>query len=131
MPITGKIHQPPPVHQTFQSKGFVVCSFVPRLYDYHKNSIPAPYAHSNVDSEEIIYYVDGKFMSRKGVEPESITYHPMGLTHGPQPGKIEESIGAKETNEFAVMIDTFAPLKLTQVAIDLSDGKYHKSWLED
>jgi homogentisate 1,2-dioxygenase len=101
---------------------------VPRLYDYHKNSIPAPYAHSNVDSEEIIYYVDGKFMSRKGVEPESITYHPMGLTHGPQPGKIEESIGAKETNEFAVMIDTFKPVHLTTDSQKVEDEKYIYSW---
>ena len=95
MPITGKIHQPPPVHQTFQSKNFVVCSFVPRLFDYHPNSIPAPYAHSNVDSDEIIFYSKGEFMSRKGIEEESITFHPSGLPHGPQPGKIEESIGAK------------------------------------
>jgi homogentisate 1,2-dioxygenase len=128
MPITGKVHQPPPVHQTFQSKGFVVCSFVPRIYDYHKNAIPAPYAHSNVDSEEIIYYVEGEFMSRKGVEPESITYHPMGLTHGPQPGKIEESIGAKETKEFAVMIDTFKPVTLTTDSQKIEDEKYIYSW---
>ena len=128
MPLTGKIHQPPPIHQTFQAKGFVVCSFVPRIYDYHKKSIPAPYAHSNVDSEEIIYYVDGKFMSRKDIEPESITYHPMGLTHGPQPGKIEESIGAKETKEFAVMIDTFKPVDLTTDSQKIEDEQYIYSW---
>jgi len=128
MPITGKIHQPPPVHQTFQSKGFVICSFVPRLFDYHPDSIPAPYAHSNVDSDEVIYYVDGEFMSRKGIKKESLTYHPMGLPHGPQPGKIEESIGKKEANEFAVMIDTFEKLNLTKSAIQISDENYPFSW---
>ena len=128
MPITGKIHQPPPVHQTFQSKGFVICSFVPRLFDYHEKAIPAPYAHSNVDSEELIFYVEGNFMSRKGIEPESITYHPMGLTHGPQPGKIEESINVKETSEFAVMIDTFHPLKMTKDAEIIQDKDYVFSW---
>ena len=128
MPITGKIHQPPPVHQTFQSKGFVVCSFVPRIFDYHEESIPAPYAHSNLDSEEIIYYVEGDFMSRKDIEPESITYHPMGLTHGPQPGKIEQSIGAKSTEEFAVMIDTFKPLNLTEDTQSIEDKEYVFSW---
>ena len=130
MPITGKIHQPPPVHQTFQSKSFVVCSFVPRLFDYHPNSIPAPYAHSNIDSDEIIYYVDGDFMSRKGVKKESITYHPMGLPHGPQPGKTEESIGAKETNEFAVMIDTFKKINITKPAMGVSVDDYPFSWIE-
>jgi homogentisate 1,2-dioxygenase len=128
MPITGKIHQPPPVHQTFQSKDFVICSFVPRLFDYHEKAIPAPYAHSNLDSEELIFYVEGDFMSRKGIEPESITYHPMGLTHGPQPGKIEESIGAKETSEFAVMIDTFKPLHKTIAAEKIEDKNYIFSW---
>ena len=130
MPITGKIHQPPPVHQTFQSKNFVVCSFVPRLFDYHPNSIPAPYAHSNIDSDEIIYYVDGDFMSRKGVKKESITYHPMGLPHGPQPGKTEESIGAKETNEFAVMIDTFKRINITESAMGVCVDDYPFSWIE-
>ena len=128
MPITGKIHQPPPVHQTFQSKGFVVCSFVPRLFDYHKEAIPAPYAHSNVDSEEIIFYSKGDFMSRKNIGEGDITYHPMGLTHGPQPGKIEESLGVKETDEYAVMIDTFKPLKMTTGTNRLEDGKYPFSW---
>ena len=124
MPITGKIHQPPPVHQTFQGQGFVICSFVPRLFDYHNESVPAPYAHSNVDSDEILYYVEGNFMSRKGIEEESISYHPMGLPHGPQPGKIEESLGAKETNELAVMIDTFNPLNMTEAALSIDDEHY-------
>ena len=129
MPVTGKIHQPPPVHQTFQSNGFVICSFVPRLFDYHPRSIPAPYAHSNVDSDEVIYYAEGEFMSRKGIEKESITYHPMGLPHGPQPGKIEESIGAKETNELAVMIDTFHKLNISESAMNIDDENYPYSWL--
>ena len=130
MPITGKIHQPPPVHQTFQSKGFVICSFVPRLFDYHPDAIPAPYAHSNVDSDEIIYYAEGEFMSRKGIEKESITYHPMGLPHGPQPGKIEESIGSKETSELAVMIDTFKKLNISKHAMKVDDNDYPYSWLD-
>ena len=131
MPITGKIHQPPPVHQTFQSKGFVICSFVPRLFDYHPDSIPAPYAHSNVDSDEVLYYVEGQFMSRKGIKKESITYHPMGLPHGPQPGKIEESIGSKETNELAVMIDTFKKLNITEHVNDIDDANYPFSWIKN
>jgi len=130
MPITGKIHQPPPVQQTFQAHGFVICSFVPRLFDYHGESIPAPYAHSNVDSDELIYYVEGNFMSRKDIDEESITYHPMGLPHGPQPGKIEESLGAKETNELAVMIDTFKPLNMTVAALSVDDEDYPYSWIE-
>ena len=130
MPITGKIHQPPPVHQTFQGSGFVICSFVPRLFDYHPESVPAPYAHSNVDSDEIIYYIEGQFMSRKGIEKESITYHPMGLPHGPHPGKIEESLGSEDTNELAVMIDTFKPLNITESALDLDDDKYPYSWIK-
>ena len=130
MPITGKIHQPPPVHQTFQANGFVICSFVPRPFDYHDQSVPAPYAHSNLDSDEIIYYVEGNFMSRKGIDKQSISFHPMGLPHGPQPGKIEESLGAKETNELAVMIDTFKPLKMTEVALNIDDKDYPYSWIE-
>ncbi len=129
MPITGKIHQPPPVHQTFQSKKFVICSFVPRLFDYHKKSIPAPYAHTNVDSDEIIFYSKGKFMSRKGIEPESITYHPAGIPHGPQPGKIEESLKLSETNELAVMIDTFRPLNIIKHHENIKDFNYPFSWL--
>ena len=130
MPITGKIHQPPPVHQTFQANGFVICSFVPRPFDYHDQSVPAPYAHSNVDSDEIIYYVEGNFMSRKGIDEQSISYHPMGLPHGPQPGKIEESLGAKETNELAVMIDTFKPLNMTEAALNVDDEDYPYSWID-
>ncbi len=130
MPITGKIHQPPPVHQTFQANGFVICSFVPRPFDYHDQSVPAPYAHSNVDSDEIIYYVEGNFMSRKGIDEQSISYHPMGLPHGPQPGKIEESLGAKETNELAVMIDTFKPLNMTEAVLNVDDEDYPYSWIE-
>lgn len=131
MPITGKIHQPPPVHQTFQSSSFVVCSFVPRLFDYHELAIPAPYAHSNLDSDEIIFYCEGEFMSRKNIQKGSITYHPSGLTHGPQPGKIESSIGINETNELAVMIDTFKPMKITKEALLIDDVDYLKSWLKE
>ena len=128
MPITGKVHLPPPIHQTFQSSNFVICSFVPRLFDYHKDAIPAPYAHSNVDSDEVLYYVKGSFMSREGIEPESITVHPMGLPHGPQPGKIEDSIGQKETIELAVMIDTFSPLQYADILEDIDDTGYPYSW---
>ncbi len=131
MPITGKVHLPPPIHQTFQSTGLVICSFVPRLYDYHPKAIPAPYVHSNVDSDEILYYVEGSFMSRKGIKPESITYHPMGLPHGPQPGKIEESIGKKEAVELAVMIDTFSPLTCAESLRAIDDPDYPWSWLEE
>ena len=129
-PITGSIHQPPPVHQTFQGKGFVICSFVSRLFDYHPDAIPAPYPHSNVDSDEVIYYSKGNFMSRKGIGEGSITYHPMGLPHGPQPGKYEESIGKKSTDELAVMIDTFEPLYVPKNSEKRSDEKYPFSWLE-
>lgn len=128
-PITGSIHQPPPVHQTFKSKGFVICSFVSRMFDYHKDAIPAPYPHSNVDSDEVIFYSKGNFMSRKGISLESITHHPMGLPHGPQPGKYEESIGKKFTDELAVMIDTFKPLHPTENAVKIEDDKYYLSWL--
>ncbi len=127
-PIVGSIHQPPPVHQTFSSKSFVVCSFVSRLFDFHPDSIPAPYPHSNVDSDEFIFYSEGDFMSRKGISQESITYHPMGLPHGPQPGKYEGSIGKKKTEELAVMIDTFSPLKITDLASHISDEEYPLSW---
>ena len=128
MPITGKIHQPPPVHQTFQAPGLVICSFVPRLFDYHPEAIPAPYAHSNVDSDEILYYAGGEFMSRKGIQEGSITFHPAGIPHGPQPGKIEESIGKKNTNELAVMVDTFRPLTITAAARAADDKNYPLSW---
>ena len=128
-PITGRIHQPPPVHQTFEGQNFVICSFVPRLYDYHPEAIPAPYYHSNVDSDEVLYYVEGNFMSRKGVKEESITLHPLGIPHGPHPGKIEDSIGKKETLELAVMIDTFYPLKVVKKAQQLEDENYQYSWV--
>ena len=129
-PITGRIHQPPPIHQTFETDAFVVCSFCPRLYDYHPNSIPAPYNHSNIDSDEVLYYVDGDFMSRNHVEKGYISLHPAGIPHGPHPGAMERSIGQKETQELAVMVDTFRPLQLTEAAMDLDDGKYYKSWIE-
>ncbi len=128
-PITGRIHQPPPVHQTFAGKGFVICSFVPRLYDYHPLAIPAPYNHSNIDSDEVLYYVDGDFMSRKHVERGMLTLHPGGIPHGPHPGTVEKSIGAKETKELAVMVDTFRPLQLTKAAVELEDEDYFRSWL--
>ncbi|WP_019504172.1 homogentisate 1,2-dioxygenase [Pleurocapsa sp. PCC 7319] len=127
-PITGRVHQPPPVHQTFAGPGFVLCSFVPRLFDYHPLAIPAPYNHSNVDSDEVIYYVEGNFMSRKSIERGSITLHPSGIPHGPHPGKYQGSIGKDRTNELAVMIDTFRPLKLTDQALLLEDQNYLYSW---
>ena len=128
-PITGRIHMPPPIHQTWESEGFVVCSFVPRLYDYHSKSIPAPYHHSNIDSEEILYYVDGDFMSRNNIEKGQITLHPGGVPHGPHPGAIERSIGKKETGELAVMIDPFKPMSITDEALKLQVEDYHKSWI--
>jgi homogentisate 1,2-dioxygenase len=130
-PITGRVHQPPPVHQTFEAHNFVVCSFCPRLYDYHPKSIPAPYNHSNIDSDELLYYVDGDFMSRNHVEKGYISLHPGGIPHGPHPGAAERSIGQKETGELAVMVDTFRPLKLTQAAVAINDEAYVTSWLED
>ena len=129
-PITGRVHQPPPVHQTFESSGFVVCSFVPRLYDYHPDSIPAPYNHSNIDSDEVLYYVDGDFMSRNDIGPGHISLHPAGIPHGPHPGAMERSIGKKETDELAVMVDTFKPLMVTEEALKIDDGKYWNSWVE-
>ena len=129
-PIVGSIHQPPPVHQTFSSKSFVVCSFVSRLFDFHPDAIPSPYHHSNVDSDEVIFYSEGDFMSRKGISKESITLHPMGLPHGPQPGKYENSIGKKKTEELAVMIDTFNPLKIVKDSVFLEDEKYQLSWIK-
>lgn len=129
-PITGRVHQPPPVHQTFEGNNFVVCSFCPRLYDYHPRSIPAPYNHSNIDSDEVIYYVDGDFMSRNDVAPGHLTLHPGGIPHGPHPGAMERSIGKTETKELAVMVDTFHPLMVTEDAMKIDDGKYFKSWLE-
>jgi homogentisate 1,2-dioxygenase len=128
-PITGRIHQPPPVHQTFETSAFVICSFVPRLYDYHPDSIPAPYNHSNIDSDEVLYYVDGDFMSRNNIQHGQITLHPAGIPHGPHPGAYERSIGKKETLELAVMIDTFKPLKITKSALGIQLEDYEKSWI--
>jgi homogentisate 1,2-dioxygenase len=128
MPITGKLHMPPPIHQTFAGHNFVVCSFCPRLLDYHPDAIPAPYNHSNVDSDEVLYYVNDKFGSRRGIEEGSITLHPLGIPHGPQPGATEASIGAKETQELAVMVDTFHPFRITRHALELEDADYWKSW---
>ncbi|MEP7255171.1 MAG: homogentisate 1,2-dioxygenase [Ferruginibacter sp.] len=129
-PITGRVHQPPPVHQTFETNAFVVCSFVPRLYDYHPDAIPAPYNHSNIDSDEVLYYVAGEFMSRKHVTRGMITLHPAGIPHGPHPGAVEKSIGAKETAELAVMVDTFHPLQLTVEALEIENEGYVMSWAE-
>jgi len=127
-PITGRVHQPPPVHQTFDGPGFVVCSFVPRLFDYHPQAIPSPYNHSNVDSDEVIYYVEGNFMSRPGVERGALTVHPNGIPHGPHPGAYEGSIGKQGTDELAVMVDTFRPLQLTAAAAKMEDESYARSW---
>ncbi len=128
-PITGKIHQPPPVHQIFEGNNFVVCSFCPRLFDYHPKSIPAPYNHSNIDSDEVLYYVEGDFMSRDSIECGDITLHPSGIPHGPHPGTVEKSIGESKTDELAVMVDPFNPLKITQDALSVEDENYFKSWL--
>jgi homogentisate 1,2-dioxygenase len=129
-PITGRIHLPPPIHQTFEAHNFVVCSFVPRLYDYHPQSIPAPYNHSNVDSDEVLYYVDGDFMSRKHVEQGMITLHPIGIPHGPHPGAVEKSIGKQGTQELAVMVDTFKTLWITKDALSVESPDYYKSWID-
>ncbi|MBK9721815.1 MAG: homogentisate 1,2-dioxygenase [Saprospiraceae bacterium] len=130
-PITGRIHMPPPIHQQFEAKGFVICSFVPRLYDYHPDAIPAPYHHSNIDSDEILYYVDGDFMSRNNIQKGQLTLHPSGIPHGPHPGAIERSIGKKETQELAVMIDPFSPVSITKDAMQIEVKDYYKSWLEE
>lgn len=129
-PITGRVHQPPPVHQTFETDKYVVCSFCPRLYDYHPKSIPAPYNHSNIDSDEVLYYANNEFMSRNNIAEGDITLHPKGIPHGPAPGAMERSIGAKDTIELAVMVDTFRPLQVTEAAVKIDDGKYYKSWVE-
>ncbi len=129
-PITGRVHQPPPVHQTFQGPNFVVCSFCPRKLDYHPQAVPVPYNHSNIDSDEVIYYVDGNFSSRKGIEVASFTLHPRGIPHGPHPGTVEKSLGAERTEELAVMVDTFHPLRLTVDARPFDDERYPLSWLE-
>ena len=129
-PITGRIHMPPPIHQQWEAGGFVVCSFVPRLYDYHPKAIPAPYHHSNIDSEELLYYVDGEFMSRNNIEKGQITLHPGGIPHGPHPGAIEKSVGKKGTEELAVMIDPFRPVSITEEALQLEVDDYYKSWIQ-
>jgi homogentisate 1,2-dioxygenase len=129
-PITGRIHLPPPTHQTFEARNFVICSFVPRMFDYHPLSIPVPYNHSNVDSDEVLYYVDGDFMSRKHVTRGMITLHPGGIPHGPHPGTVERSLGVKETKELAVMVDTFRPLCITKEGIGVMSDDYYKSWVE-
>jgi homogentisate 1,2-dioxygenase len=128
-PITGRVHQPPPVHQTFETPAFVICSFCPRMYDYHPEAIPAPYNHSNIDSDEVLYYVDGDFMSRNDIEIGQITLHPSGIPHGPHPGAYERSIGKKSTEELAVMVDTFKPLKITEQALKIEIKEYYKSWI--
>lgn len=127
-PITGQIHMPPPIHQTFEGHNFVVCSFCPRMLDYHPDAIPIPYNHSNVDSDEVLYYCNDKFGSRRGIEEGSITLHPLGIPHGPQPGAVEASLGAKRTEELAVMVDTFHPFKLTKSALQIEDDSYWQSW---
>lgn len=130
-PITGRVHLPPPIHQTFQARGaFVLCSFVPRLFDYHPLAVPAPYNHSNIDSDEVLFYAEGEFMSRKGIDRGSFTLHPGGIPHGPHPGTMEKSIGAKETHEYAVMVDTFKPLFVTETALEFLDKDYPFSWVE-
>ncbi|NND70679.1 MAG: homogentisate 1,2-dioxygenase [Rhodothermales bacterium] len=127
-PITGRVHQPPPVHQTFAGRNFVICSFVPRLFDYHPEGIPAPYNHSNIDSDEVLYYAEGDFMSRKGIDRGSFTLHPGGIAHGPHPGTVEASIGKPGTDELAVMVDTFKPLNLTKAALEAEQKDYILSW---
>ena len=129
-PITGRVHQPPPVHQTFETDAFVICSFVPRLYDYHPQAIPAPYNHSNIDSDEVLYYVDGDFMSRNDIDAGHISLHPAGIPHGPHPGAAERSIGETVTEELAVMVDTFKPLMVTEEAMKIADESYYQSWLD-
>jgi len=130
-PITGRVHLPPPIHQTFETDAFVVCSFVPRLYDYHPEAIPAPYNHSNIDSDEVLYYVDGDFMSRNDIEVGHISLHPAGIPHGPHPGAMERSLGKKATEELAVMVDTFKSLQITKEAMQIADEDYYRSWLDE
>ncbi|MBV9233154.1 MAG: homogentisate 1,2-dioxygenase, partial [Candidatus Eremiobacteraeota bacterium] len=130
-PITGKLHQPPPAHATFEAPGAAFCAFVPRLFDYHPLAIPVPYNHSSVDCDEVLYYVSGNFMSRRGVEEGSITLHAAGAPHGPQPGAVESSLGKKSTDEIAVMIDTFKPLQLADAASRCEDAEYFRSWIEE
>ena len=131
MPKVGKVHLPPPTHITFTGPGYVVCSFVPRPYDFHEDAVPIPYAHSNVDSDEILYYCEGNFMSRRGIDVGSVTFHPQGIPHGPHPGLTEKSLGGKKTDELAVMVDTFRPLKAAKAAMKVDDPDYPYSWLEE
>jgi homogentisate 1,2-dioxygenase len=130
-PITGKLHMPPPIHQTFEAHNFVICSFCPRMLDWDPNAIPVPYNHSNLDSDEVLYYVEGNYKARKGIEQGSVTSHPQGIPHGPHPGTIEKSIGATYTNELAVMCDTFRPLFPTKAALGIDDPNYPNSWQGD
>ncbi len=130
-PLTGRIHMPPPIHQQFQGNNFVICSFVPRLYDYHPEAIPAPYHHSNIDSDELLYYVDGDFMSRNNIQKGQITLHPGGIPHGPHPGAVQRSIGQTGTEELAVMIDPFNPVMITKEAMNIEVPEYYKSWIEE
>ena len=129
-PITGRIHMPPPVHQNFEAHNFVVCSFVARMYDYHPLAVPAPYNHSNIDSDEVLFYTEGDFMSRNHIDLMDFTLHPGGIVHGPHPGAMERSIGQKFTQEYAVMVDPFRPLQITQEALKVEDPSYKTSWLE-
>lgn len=128
-PITGRVHLPPPIHQQFEGTNFVICSFVPRMYDYHPEAVPAPYHHSNINSDELLYYVDGDFMSRNNINKGQITLHPGGITHGPHPGAIERSIGKTRTEEMAVMIDPFNSVKITKEALEIEVDGYYKSWI--
>ena len=127
-PIVGKLHMPPPIHQTFEGHNFVICSFCPRVLDFHPEAIPVPYNHSNLDSDEVLYYVEGNYKARKGISSGSVSLHPQGIPHGPHPGTVEASLGAKFTNELAVMCDTFRPLYPTRLALELDDPKYPASW---
>ncbi|HEU4347108.1 MAG TPA: homogentisate 1,2-dioxygenase domain-containing protein [Actinoplanes sp.] len=129
-PITGRLHQPPPVHQTFQGPNFVICSFVPRKVDYHPLAIPVPYNHHNVDSDEMIFYTGGNYEARRGsgIEQGSISLHPSGFTHGPQPGAVERALGAESFDELAVMVDTFRPLDLCEAALSAEDTAYAWTW---
>ncbi|MCB1053958.1 MAG: homogentisate 1,2-dioxygenase, partial [Acidobacteria bacterium] len=130
-PRVGRFHLPPPIHQTFECDGFVVCSFCPRPYDFDPTAVPAPYAHSNVMSDEVLYYASSEFMSRKGIEYGSVTLHPDGLPHGPHPGRTEASLGKPGTDELAVMFDTFRPLKVAKSLLPVEDAGYFRSWIED
>ncbi len=129
-PKTGLVHLPPTIHTTFAGQGFVVCSFVPRMVDFHEQAVPCPYGHASVDMDEILYYVQGNFTSRKGIESESISLHPAGIPHGPHPGMYEKSVGTRHTNELAVMCDAYSPWHLTTEAVALEDKQYHLTWIK-